>query len=67
MPLLINQTEWQELQAGLIQRAELLEAILADIYGPAKLVSEGRLPALACTPSVKTDRPSAGWYVVEGD
>ena len=35
----------QELKAGLIQRAELLEAILADIYGPANLVREGRLPA----------------------
>ena len=32
-------------KAGLIQRAELLEAILADIYGPANLVREGRLPA----------------------
>ena len=33
--------EWQALEAGLIQRAELLEAILADIYGPAKLVRDG--------------------------
>jgi uncharacterized circularly permuted ATP-grasp superfamily protein/uncharacterized alpha-E superfamily protein len=47
VPLLIDATEWQELKAGLIQRAELLEAILADIYGPANLVRDGRLPAAA--------------------
>jgi uncharacterized circularly permuted ATP-grasp superfamily protein/uncharacterized alpha-E superfamily protein len=45
VPLLIDPTEWQALKAGLIQRAELLEAILSDIYGPANLVREGRLPA----------------------
>ncbi len=45
VPLLIDPTEWQALKAGLIQRAELLEAILADIYGPANLVRDGRLPA----------------------
>ena len=45
VPLLIDAAEWQELKAGLIQRAELLEAILPDIYGPANLVRDGRLPA----------------------
>ena len=45
VPLLIEASEWQELQTGLIQRAELLEAILKDIYGPADLVRDGRLPA----------------------
>ena len=44
VPLLIDPTEWEELQAGLIQRAELLEAVLADVYGPATLVREGRFP-----------------------
>ena len=43
VPLLIDATEWQALQAGLIERAELLEAVLADIYGPANLVRDGRL------------------------
>ncbi|AMN40719.1 circularly permuted type 2 ATP-grasp protein [Rhodoplanes sp. Z2-YC6860] len=60
VPLLINQAEWQELQAGLIQRAELLEAILADIYGPAKLVSEGRLPAAVVAGNPEFLRPMVG-------
>ena len=60
VPLLINQTEWQELQAGLVQRAELLEAILADIYGPAKLVREGRLPAAVVAGNPEFLRPLVG-------
>jgi hypothetical protein len=43
MPLLIDPSEWQALKGGLIQRAELLEAVLADAYGPAK--SGTRRPA----------------------
>ena len=38
VPLLIDPAEWQRLEAGLIERAELLEAVLADAYGPAALV-----------------------------
>src|ERR1043165_2796426 len=60
VPLLINQAEWQELQAGLTQRAELLEAILADIYGPARLVSDGRLPAAVVAGNPEFLRPMGG-------
>ena len=35
----------RRLKAGLMQRAALLEAVLADVYGPAELVATGRLPA----------------------
>jgi uncharacterized circularly permuted ATP-grasp superfamily protein/uncharacterized alpha-E superfamily protein len=45
IPLVIDAAEWEELKAGLIQRAELLEAVVGDAYGAAKLVTEGRLPA----------------------
>jgi uncharacterized circularly permuted ATP-grasp superfamily protein/uncharacterized alpha-E superfamily protein len=60
VPLLIDATEWQELQAGLIQRAELLEAILADVYGPANLVRDGRLPAAAIAGNPEFLRPLVG-------
>jgi hypothetical protein len=42
-PAIIEPNEWAELEAGLIQRAELLEAVLADTYGPATLTA--RRPA----------------------
>jgi uncharacterized circularly permuted ATP-grasp superfamily protein/uncharacterized alpha-E superfamily protein len=60
VPLLINASEWQTLKAGLIQRAELLEAVLADAYGPANLVREGRLPAVVIGGNPEFLRPLVG-------
>ncbi len=45
IPLIISSEEWAQLEAGLVQRAELLDLILADIYGPRKLIEKGLLPA----------------------
>ncbi len=44
LPLLIHQEEWQQLEAGLIQRARLLNHILCDLYGPQQLLKNGILP-----------------------
>jgi uncharacterized circularly permuted ATP-grasp superfamily protein/uncharacterized alpha-E superfamily protein len=44
VPLPIASDEFAELAAGLDQRARLLEAILQDLYGPQRLLIEGRLP-----------------------
>jgi uncharacterized circularly permuted ATP-grasp superfamily protein/uncharacterized alpha-E superfamily protein len=44
IPILISPTEWRELEAGLIQRARLLNWILADLYGAQKLLRGGHLP-----------------------
>jgi uncharacterized circularly permuted ATP-grasp superfamily protein len=46
MPLIINPAEWAALKSGLIQRAELLELVLADAYGPARIVRDGLVPAV---------------------
>lgn len=45
IPVIISGGEWQEMVAGLVQRAELLEAVARDLYGPNRLVAEGHLPA----------------------
>src|SRR6266513_1783316 len=47
LPLLIDETDWQQLTAGIVQRAELLEMVLGDLYGEGKLVAEGAIPAAA--------------------
>jgi uncharacterized circularly permuted ATP-grasp superfamily protein/uncharacterized alpha-E superfamily protein len=60
VPLIIEPTEWQRLEAGLIQRAELLEAVLADAYGPASLTGEGRLPAALIAGNPEFLRPLVG-------
>jgi uncharacterized circularly permuted ATP-grasp superfamily protein/uncharacterized alpha-E superfamily protein len=44
MPLLIPSDEWHKIEAGLVQRSKLFNLILADIYGPQRLLLEGRLP-----------------------
>ena len=46
VPAVIDSATWSGLERGLIQRAELLEAILRDIYGPRLLMKEGLLPPL---------------------
>jgi uncharacterized circularly permuted ATP-grasp superfamily protein/uncharacterized alpha-E superfamily protein len=60
VPLLIEPSEWQQLEAGLTQRAELLEAVLADAYGPASLTREGRLPAALIAGNPEYLRPLVG-------
>ena len=47
LPLLIEADDWREIAAGVSQRAELLEALLQDIYGKQQLVEEGAVPASA--------------------
>ncbi len=44
IPLLMSAAEFSSLEAGLAQRAQLLELILADLYGPRTLMAEGLIP-----------------------
>lgn len=45
IPFLIHETEWKEIEKGLQQRAELLDLILKDLYGPRTLVKNKIIPA----------------------
>jgi uncharacterized circularly permuted ATP-grasp superfamily protein/uncharacterized alpha-E superfamily protein len=60
VPLIVEPAEWKQLAAGLIQRADLLEAVLADAYGPASLSREGRLPAALIAGNPEFLRPMVG-------
>lgn len=44
LPILVPSAEWQTIEQGMVQRAELLEMILADLYGPRRLITEGVVP-----------------------
>lgn len=44
LPFLIGADEWSAIEAGIAQRARLLQAILADVYGPAELLRASLLP-----------------------
>lgn len=43
-PLMLPAGEWERLAAALTQRAKLLNLVLADLYGPQRLIIEGILP-----------------------
>jgi len=45
LPMLIEPEEWRDIEAGIVQRARLLDAVMADTYGERKLLNEGLLPA----------------------
>jgi uncharacterized circularly permuted ATP-grasp superfamily protein/uncharacterized alpha-E superfamily protein len=60
IPLIVEPGEWRQLEAGLIQRAELLEAVLQDSYGPGTLTREGRLPAALIAGNPEFLRPLVG-------
>lgn len=60
VPLLIEAGEWREIARGIEQRAELLELILADIYGEGRLIASGDLPAAAITGSPEFLHPLHG-------
>ena len=59
IPLLIPQAEWNAIAAGIAQRAEVMEQVLADLYGPGKLVADGHVPAALVTGSPFFLRPLA--------
>ena len=45
VPLLVSSNEWAAIESGLMQRAELLNLILHDLYGPRSLIKKGLIPA----------------------
>jgi uncharacterized circularly permuted ATP-grasp superfamily protein/uncharacterized alpha-E superfamily protein len=45
LPLIISASDWDTLESGLLQRSRLLDAVLADLYGPRVSVTSGVLPA----------------------
>ncbi|HEY8973103.1 MAG TPA: circularly permuted type 2 ATP-grasp protein [Burkholderiaceae bacterium] len=45
LPFLIDAASWAAIERGVVQRARLLDAVLADVYGSRDLLDEGLLPA----------------------
>ncbi|MGH6839177.1 MAG: circularly permuted type 2 ATP-grasp protein, partial [Methylocella sp.] len=60
VPLLVEAGEWRAIAQGVEQRARLLELVLADIYGEARLIAAGDLPAAAVTGSPEFLHPLRG-------
>ncbi len=44
LPIVVSAADWEVLEAGLVQRSRLLDAVLTDLYGPRNMITEGVLP-----------------------
>ena len=60
LPLLIAAEEWQVLEAGMLQRQRLLQAVLNDVYGAQQTVQDNLLPAEALFRAADYLLPAAG-------
>ncbi|MGH9003904.1 MAG: circularly permuted type 2 ATP-grasp protein, partial [Acidimicrobiia bacterium] len=60
IPHVLSGPDWVEIEAGLEQRARLFEALLADLYGPQRLITSGVVPAPVVYAHPGFLRPCAG-------
>jgi uncharacterized circularly permuted ATP-grasp superfamily protein/uncharacterized alpha-E superfamily protein len=44
IPLVISENEWAQIERAILQRVTLLNALLADLYGPQQLLHQGLIP-----------------------
>ncbi|MCL2465667.1 MAG: circularly permuted type 2 ATP-grasp protein [Micrococcales bacterium] len=45
-PVIVQADEWRALERGLVQRSQLLDAVLGDLYGARRLLADTLLPPL---------------------
>lgn len=71
IPFILAYDEFKTLSAGLIQRAELINKLLADLYGEQELIKQGVLPPEVVfgnpsyLPAIKNIRPANGVFLQE--
>ena len=71
IPFILPHEEFKTLRAGLIQRAELINKTLADLYGEQKLITRGILPPEtvfgnpAYLPALRNIQPANGVFLQE--
>ncbi len=60
VPLLIGTDDWATIVRGVVQRADLMETVIADLYGEGRFVERGLIPAALVTGSPFFLRPMVG-------
>ena len=66
VPRVFTTAEWDVVEAGVRQRVRALEAFLADIYGPTRILEEGVMPRELITSSPHFLRPAHGVNPING-
>lgn len=67
MPVILHENEWRDIIWALTQRADLLESIAADVYGPNRLVADGLLPPSLVAGNPEWLRPLVGTLPASGN
>jgi uncharacterized circularly permuted ATP-grasp superfamily protein/uncharacterized alpha-E superfamily protein len=60
IPFVIGEQEWASIERAIVQRATLLNAMLADVYGPQRLVKGRHIPAALLYANPHFLRPCCG-------
>jgi uncharacterized circularly permuted ATP-grasp superfamily protein len=73
VPRVITAAEWEPIKRGLAQRVRALNAFVADVYGPQRIVADGVVPASVLSsadyyePAMRGVTPGGGvWIGVAG-
>jgi uncharacterized circularly permuted ATP-grasp superfamily protein len=61
VPRVIAASDWETIEAGVVQRVQALEAFLADVYAGARVIADGVVPSQLITSSIHFHR--AVWGV----
>jgi uncharacterized circularly permuted ATP-grasp superfamily protein len=68
IPRVLTAPEWEVLEAGLRQRIEALNLVLADVYGERRIVRDGVVPEyledVHRVPSAVRRTEAASWHLV---
>jgi uncharacterized circularly permuted ATP-grasp superfamily protein/uncharacterized alpha-E superfamily protein len=60
VPFIISAADWAQIEAAVVQRAQLADLILRDVYGEQKLIASGHLPPHLVLGHPQFLRPLAG-------
>ncbi|GGF21593.1 hypothetical protein GCM10011611_29570 [Aliidongia dinghuensis] len=66
LPVMVPAAEWRRIEAGLAQRARLLDRLLADLYGPQTVLRDGTLPPALVFANPGFLRPCHGMQPPDG-
>ena len=66
LPLILPHNEWTDIESAVIQRANLLNRILGDVYGEQTLLQEGLLPSALIHGNAGFLRPGHGMRHPDG-
>lgn len=60
LPFIVRPEEWATIERGVLQRVRVLNTVMADLYGPQRLLREGLLPAPLVQAHPQYLRPAHG-------